>query len=127
MKLVIYPPVDATRLTKIEATAGDMSVVNATDEDAAIREIPHADAFFGRLTPPMLAASTKLRWVQSPTASLEHYIFPELVEHPCSLTNMRGLYHDVIADHVLAYILCFTRKLHIYLRQQMRAEWGPIR
>ena len=126
MKLVIYPAVEDERLQRIESAAGDMTVVNVAEEEASIREIPDADAFFGRLTPPMLAASTKLRWVQSPTASLEHYIFPELVEHPAILTNMRGLYSDVIADHVFAYILCFARNLHIYIRQQIRSHWGPI-
>jgi phosphoglycerate dehydrogenase-like enzyme len=126
LKLVIHPPVEADRLAKIRVAAGDMSVVNASDEAAAIREIADADAFFGKLTPPMLGAARRLRWVQSPTASLEHFLFPELVEHPCVLTNMRGLFSDVIADHVFGYILCFARNLHRYLRQQAGGRWSPI-
>jgi phosphoglycerate dehydrogenase-like enzyme len=73
----------------------------------------------------LLAAARRLRWVQSPTASLEHYIFPELVGHPCVLTNMRGLFSDVIADQVFGYILCFARNLHVYILQQARAQWAP--
>lgn len=126
MKLVIYPAVEDARLVKITDAAESMTVVNCADEETAIQEIADANALFGRLTPPMLAAATQLRWVQSPTASLEHYIFPELAKHPCTLTNMRGLYSDVIADHVLGYILCFARNLHLYLRQQMRAEWSQV-
>ncbi len=126
MKLVIYPAVDDIRLAKIESAAGPMSVVNLDEESAAVAAIRDADAFFGKLTPPMLAAATRLRWVQSPTASLEHYIFPELVDHPCTLTNMRGLFGPVITDHVFAYLLCFARNLHLYLRQQMSATWAPI-
>src|SRR5688572_21067862 len=98
MKLVIFPPVESARLAKIQEAAGDMLVVNAPDDAAAIREIKDADAFFGKLTTEMLHVARSLRWVQSPTASLEHFIFPELVEHPCTLTNMRGLFSDVIAD-----------------------------
>lgn len=126
MKLVIYPAVDVDRLAKIKEAAGEMPVANTDDEEAAIREIVDADAFLGKLTPPMLAAASQLRWVQSPTASLEHYLFPELVAHPCTLTNMRGLFYDVIADHVFGYILCFARNLHLYLRQQMSRHWAPI-
>ena len=63
--------------------------------------------------------------MQSPTASLEHYIFPALAAHPLTLTNMRGLFSDVIADHVFGYILCFARNLHVYLRQQERRQWAP--
>jgi phosphoglycerate dehydrogenase-like enzyme len=126
MKLVIHPPVNSARLEKIRDAAGPMQVVNAQDDSQAAAEIADADAFFGKLTPVLLAKANRLRWVQSPTASLEHYVFPELVAHPCVLTNMRGLFYDVIADHVFAYILCFARNLHRYLRQQMRAEWSPI-
>lgn len=103
-----------------------MAVVNAGDEAAALAEIEDADGFFGKITPPLLAAAKKLRWVQSPTASLEHYVFPALIAHPCQLTNMRGLFSDVIADHVFGFILCFARNLHLYLRRQMEARWEPV-
>jgi phosphoglycerate dehydrogenase-like enzyme len=126
MKLLIHPPVEPERLAKILAAAGPMQVVNAETDVQALAEIRDADAFFGKLTPPLLAAAERLRWVQSPTASLEHYLFPALIEHPCVLTNMRGLFSDVIADHVLGYILCFARNLHRYLRQQAEARWEPI-
>jgi phosphoglycerate dehydrogenase-like enzyme len=108
MKLVIYPPVEEARLQPILEAAGDMAVVNADSPDQAKREIADADAFFGKITPELLSAATRLQWVQSPTASLEHYLFPELIEHPCRLSNMRGLFSDVIADHVLGYVLCFA-------------------
>src|SRR5690606_33499782 len=62
---------------------------------------------------------------QSPTASLEHYVFPELIEHPLTLTNMRGIFSDVIADQVLGYVLCFARNLDVYIRNQQSATWAP--
>ena len=125
LKLVIYPAFDEARFEKIRAAAGRMKVVNAADEEEALREIVNADALLGKLSPVMLAASTKLRWVQTMTASLEHYVFPELVAHPCQLTNMRGLFSDIIADHVFGYILCFARNLHHYIRNQTEARWAP--
>lgn len=123
MKLVISPAVNDSRLARIVTAAGPMTVVNAADAATAVREIVDADAFFGKLTPELLRAAKHLRWVQSPTASLEHYLFPELVEHPCQLSNMRGLFSDVIADHVMGLVLCFARNLHVYLRQQ---TWAPV-
>src|SRR5262245_7881810 len=126
MKLVIHPSVEPDRLGKIQAAAGTMSVINAVDETEARNAIADADAFFGKLTPPLLAAAGRLRWVQSPTASLEHYLFPALIEHPCVLTNMRGLFSDVIADQVMGYVLCFARNLHRYIRQQMAGRWEPL-
>ncbi|MBY0524633.1 MAG: D-2-hydroxyacid dehydrogenase [Gemmataceae bacterium] len=126
MTLVIHPPVEAARLDKIVAAAGDLNVVNAAGEAEALAALPRSTAFFGKITPPLLAAAPNLRWVQSPTASLEHYVFPELVAHPCILTNMRGLFSDVIADQVMGYVICFARNIHRYIRQQMAARWQPV-
>ncbi|HYE97332.1 MAG TPA: D-2-hydroxyacid dehydrogenase, partial [Planctomycetota bacterium] len=85
-----------------------------------------ADGFLGKITPPLLSAATRLRWVQSFTASLEHYLFPALVEHPCTLTNMRGIFSDVVADHAIGLVLCFARNLHRYVRLQAEARWAPV-
>ena len=146
MKLVIWPPVEAERLEKVRAaaraahsvsgaaqaesgaaepaTGGEepVRVVNCADMDEAVREMPDCDGFFGKMTPELLAAEGRLRWIPSPTASFEHYLFPALIEHPCTLTNMRGLFSDVIADQVMGYVLCFARNLHLYVR---RRKWQP--
>jgi phosphoglycerate dehydrogenase-like enzyme len=126
VKIVIWPPVDDERLEKVREAAGEARVVNAADEAEARAEAPEADAFLGKITPPVLAAAKKLRWVQSFTASLEHYLFPELVRHPATLTNMRGLFGDVIADHVFGFLLMFSRNLHRYLRNQIAGRWAPV-
>jgi phosphoglycerate dehydrogenase-like enzyme len=126
MKILIYPAVEPERLAKIKAAAEPAVVVNAADEARAIAEAADADGFFGKITPPILAAAKRLCWVQTPTASLEHYLFPELVEHPCVLTNMRGLFGDVIADHVFGYMLCFARNFPTYWRNQQHAKWEPV-
>ena len=126
MKLVLHPPVEEERFQAIKDAAGAMSVVNASTTEDALTEIVDATAFFGKMTPELLAAAQKIDWVQSPTASLEHYVFPQLVEHPCRLSNMRGLYYDVIADHVMGYVLCFARNLHTYMRRQLEARWAPV-
>ena len=88
--------------------------------------MPGADALLGKMTPTMLARADRLRWIQTFTASLEHYMFPELVKHPCVLTNARGLFGDVIADQVMGYVICFARNLHTYLRRQVEHRYEPI-
>ena len=126
MKLVLYPAVEVQRLQQIKAVAEPMHVVNCVTEVDATREATDADAFFGKITPEILAGASQMRWVQSPTASLEHYIFPELANHSLQLTNMRGLFHDNIADHVFGYMLCFARNLHHYIRLQSQNTWKPF-
>src|SRR4051812_19437888 len=126
MKLLIHPPVSDDRLAHIRAAAAPMGAVQADNEAQAVAEIADADALFGYLTPPLLAAARKLRWVQAPTASMEKYLYPELVASPVLVSNMRGIFSDVIADHVFGFILCFAKNFHIYIRQQMRSYWHML-
>jgi phosphoglycerate dehydrogenase-like enzyme len=126
MKLLLHPPVAQDRLTKISAAAAPMAVVNAADEKQALRDIADADAMFGYLTPPLLKAAGKLRWVQAPTASMEKFLYPELAASPVIVTNMRGIFSDVIADHVFGFILCFAKNFHVYIRQQSQALWRML-
>ncbi len=126
MKIVIHPAVEPDRLAALLETAdGRARLVNASTMDEVLAEVPDADAFLGKITPEALARAEKLRWIQAFTVSLEHYVFPELIEHPCSLTNMRGLFSDVIADQVMGYVLSFARNLHIYVRQQIQHRYEP--
>src|SRR5262245_32645890 len=125
MKIVIHPSIEPDRFEALRSVAPNAEWVNAADESAAAAAMPGADALVGKITPSLLARADRLRWVQSFTVSLEHYMFPELVAHPCLLTNMRGLFGDVIADQVMGYILCFARNLHVYIRRQVEHRFEP--
>ena len=81
-RLLIHPAIDADRLLRLQAAAPNLEIVNAVTAADALAAMPPAGGFFGKLTPELLAAAQQLAWVQSPTASLEHYLFPELIEHP---------------------------------------------
>jgi phosphoglycerate dehydrogenase-like enzyme len=126
MKIVVHPAIEPERLEVLRAEAPSAEWVNAPDVATAVAAMPGADAFLGKITPECLARADRLRWVQAFTASLEHYLFPELVAHPCTLTNMRGLFGDVIADQVMGYILCFARNLHLYVRRQVEHRYEPV-
>ena len=58
MQLVIHPPVEPERFDRITAAAGPMTIVNASDESHALKHMPAADAFFGKITPRLLGAAT---------------------------------------------------------------------
>ena len=126
MLFVIHPAIDADRLKALRSQAPEARWVNARGIDEVMAAVVQADAFLGKIRPEMLARATQLRWVQAFTASLEHYMFPELIAHDCVLTNTRGLFSDVIADQVMGYILCFARNIHHYIRQQTVRRYEPL-
>ncbi|MBL4882998.1 MAG: D-2-hydroxyacid dehydrogenase [Planctomycetaceae bacterium] len=126
MLLLIFPAIDSSRLQSIQDAAPGLDIVNAQTLKQANEVMPDADAFYGKMTQQLLSKSRQLQWIQCPTASLEHYLFPELIEHPVILTNMRGLFSDVIADQVMGYVVMLARNLHLYRDRQRSRRWAPV-
>lgn len=123
IKLLIYPP-EAPELPEMlrQAVPG-VNVAVAQNDEEARREIADADALYGRVDRDLLGAAKQLRWIQSPAIGLERTMFPELIAHPLTMTNPRGIFADDIADHVLALLLAFARHLHRFAHYQIGHNW----
>ena len=125
---LLLPPTDArdNRLKSVieEAVAGvDARLVSTRDE--ALTRLPQARAAYGRLDPELLAAATSLEWLCAPQAGPDpSFYFQELVDSDVVVTNMRGIFSDHIAAHIMSFVLAFARGLHLYLPSQFRGEWG---
>lgn len=108
----------------VAAEVPEMHVVVVAPGDDPRPALADADAAFGMLTPEMLAAAPRLRWLQAIAAAPPpEFFFPALVEHPVVVTNLRGVYRDNLTNHILAYVLAFARGLPRYMDRQAKAEW----
>lgn len=125
MRIVVWPEQPAAWVAAIREAAGGHEVVAPTDAAGALAAAPEAEGWIGRLDREMLIAAPHLRWVQSPTISLESVVFPELIDSDVTLTNMRNIYNDHIANHVLALFLAQCRDLPRLMRRQIAGEWVP--
>ena len=81
MSLVIWPAQPAAWVAAIREAAGGVPVLTPADEAAALAAAPDAEGWIGRLTPALLERAPRLRWLQAPSISLEHTVFPDLVAH----------------------------------------------
>jgi phosphoglycerate dehydrogenase-like enzyme len=126
-KLVMMPPQRGERLEwakRLAAALPDYQVVTPQTDEEAAREIVDADAVFGRVAPELLPSAKKLLWMQSPAAGPPAgYYYRELVDHPVTITNLRGVYNDHIAQHILMFVLALARGLPFYVDAQQRGVW----
>jgi len=104
-------------------------VIFEDDHEEAVREIEDTDILFGYITPEILRNAKRLKWIQAPMASFgtprgEYYIFSELAESDVMLTNMSGIFSDVIATHVFAFITSFARDFPKLIRSQTLRVWN---
>jgi phosphoglycerate dehydrogenase-like enzyme len=137
MKVLVYstPQRELSRLSattkhrlqqRVENTGG---VIVFTDNyQQALREIVDVEILFGLITPELLQNARQLRWIQAPMSSMgtsrgDYYIFPALQVSDVLLTNMSGIYSDVIATHVFAFITSFARDFPTLFRNQQKRQW----
>ena len=130
-KFVMLPPQsDITRGwgRALAEAMPEVRVVIAEDQATAEREIVDAEAAFGRLPGEVLAKARRLRWLQAPQiAPPAGYYYPELIDHPLTVTNFREIFNDHISAHIMAFVLAFARGLHVFIPQQLRREWKKTR
>jgi phosphoglycerate dehydrogenase-like enzyme len=126
--LMLPPQTSTTRewAKRLAAAQPNLSVIVAENEADAAGAIARADAAFGTVSPALLRAASKLRWIQAPQAAPPAgWYYPELIEHPAVVTNFREIFNDHIGAHIIAFVLAFARGLHRYLPQQLSREWRP--
>lgn len=95
------------------------------DRAEADHAIAEADIVLGyAVTRENLGRAKRLRWIQITSAGVpESLQFPELVESSVVLTNGRGLFSAPMAEHALAMMLAFARKLHLSRDAQRGRQW----
>jgi phosphoglycerate dehydrogenase-like enzyme len=118
------------QLASIRAVAPNVRIIAVRGRDEAMEyagQAHGADAHL--LTSAFLDAAPDFRWAQSGSAGVDRYItIPELMSRDeIVLTNMKGMYGPVIAEHVFAMMLSHTRNLPQYLDADRRGAWdrGP--
>ena len=121
VKMTMCPPLADHVIERIKDLGIDVDATR--DPEEAVASIRDADCFYGRISPEMLENAGKLRWIQATSAGLDGYFFPELRRSDATMTNLHGIYSDVIADHVFAFILMFARGMHVYHARKLQGLW----
>jgi phosphoglycerate dehydrogenase-like enzyme len=84
-----------------------------------------ADVVLGPCQPAMVSAARNARWLQSFSAGVENCVSQGPIrEGRMLLTNMQRIGAPVMADHVMALLLAFSRNLPWYLEAQRQSKWA---
>ena len=124
-----HPRDEARRARGAEGRRSFRSSGRVQERTGGHRQAADADASYGFLSPAVIRAGKSLRWLQQPSAGVEHLIeIPELVESDIILTNMQRAYGPEIADQAIGYLLCFHPQSDALRATQSKEEWrssGP--
>lgn len=85
------------------------------------------DAVIGLCTPQLVDAGKSIQWISLVTAGVEQCVsIPAIRERNILVTNMQRIGGPVIAEHVMALTLAFTRGLDLYIPAQAKGEWRRV-
>jgi D-2-hydroxyacid dehydrogenase (NADP+) len=96
------------------------SRVMLEEDEGAIEEV---NAWFGGISQEQFRKASNLAWVQSPSAGVERYLFPEFVQSDVLLTNAKGCYGPAISEHAMALLFTLTRNIGAQQRNMSSGKW----
>lgn len=109
-----------------QSASNKVRIVNVTP-DRVMQEIGDADAFVGVISPALVQAGKQLKWVQITSAGVENVLHRSgstaLRDSNIVVTNNQIVQGPEIADHALAMLLYFSRRLNVYSADRLTENW----
>ncbi len=128
MKILIqYPFSDEQheQFCQLARENGDHQVLIAADEAVAITLADGVEVIMGHFPPAVCAAAANLRWIQSFSAGMDKFLFPEIIERDeVAVSNVAGLYAPQGGEHAWALLLALARGIDQAIRQNDQRKWA---
>ena len=112
-------------LDRLRADFPGVEFLVAADRPEADRLLPQADVVLGwAVRPENFDRAGHLKWIQITAAGVGSLLFPALIESSVVVTNGRGLHAVAMAEHTIAVIFGFARRLHLARDAQRERVWA---
>lgn len=122
---VLVNGASAALLQWLQPAAPRITLTAIHGVDDGLANVSDADAIIGWFTPAMLAAGSRLTWLQIHTAGVENAIRAEDIRgRSIVVTNLKRTAGPTIAEHTFAMLLSLTRKLRFLDERQRQRRWA---
>jgi phosphoglycerate dehydrogenase-like enzyme len=110
IKILVAARLAPDQLDTIRRAGRNVDLVVPRDAAEVLAAAADAEVILGEPSVEAIRAAKGLKWVQHWAAGVEN-LPPELMQHPCVLTNMQRVFAPVIAETAFALLLGLTRGL----------------
>ena len=114
---------------KIQGLSSDITleIVAASNTQDIEKHLLNAEVVVGIPSAiPNLSSAKNLKWVHSFSAGMDKVLTPELIQSSILASNSSGIHATPIAEHIIAFMLIFTKKLRESFEQQEQKVWQRI-
>jgi phosphoglycerate dehydrogenase-like enzyme len=115
----------AHHLARLRDSYPQLRIVQCTDHEEILQHLSKTEILITFLlcTPQMLAAASKLKWIQAISAGVDYLALDEIRRRGILLTNGRGIHRIHMAEFAIAAMINLARGFHIMFRNQMQKKW----
>jgi phosphoglycerate dehydrogenase-like enzyme len=110
IKILVAAKLTPEEVEQIRRGGRNVELVVPRDEAETLAAAETAEVILGHPSVEAIRAAKRLKWVQHWEAGVEK-LSPELMQHPCVLTNMQRVFAPVIAETAFGLLLGLTRGL----------------
>lgn len=125
-RIVLCFPNEERHRRAIAAAAPWAEIVDVPQERIA-EELLEADIFCGHAKVPVdwdaVVRRGRLKWIQSSAAGMDHCLVPSVIASDIVVTSASGVLADQVAEHTVALITAWLRRLPTFLRAQEKEEF----
>jgi phosphoglycerate dehydrogenase-like enzyme len=127
MRLILDVEIRPASVARLRSLSSDLEVVDVSDDDSFdVRALadPEVEIIVGPCAPAALAAVPALRWLQVPSAGVNHLAADPPWNEGVVVTNARGVYAIPIAEYVSGMILRVHQPVS-WRSDQAAHHWPP--
>jgi phosphoglycerate dehydrogenase-like enzyme len=138
--VLVLLPVGGESLRRIAAVGSNVRVHDASKmfvfTDGAFVEQPdpsgeriddllaEAEIIYGFIPPKnVIARAPRLKWINAPSAGVDRFLAPEIVESRVILTNSRGIHPVQMGETVFEMLLMLAKKAPLFFRMKEERRW----
>ncbi|MFH0748395.1 MAG: D-2-hydroxyacid dehydrogenase [Candidatus Bathyarchaeota archaeon] len=124
MKILVTFNLPEEYLNEIRLVSPKIQVEKGIEKNIVLDKVKDVEILYaGLFDRDILAEAHKLKWVHNRLAGSDKFLFPEMVKSDLLLTNSIGVHRTQCSEHAMSLILAWTRKLHQFMKYQLKAEW----
>lgn len=123
MKKVCFAiKIDEEKKEQLKKLNAEICFVNK--KEAKLEDLANAEAVIGNLPAGLLNQVPTLKWVHLESAGADRYV--KALRPDIQLTNSTGAYGQAIAEHMIASVFYFYKKIDQYARSQKEHLWKNL-
>jgi len=126
MTLLVYDEDAHSYAKHLRSIEDNVVVLEAHAAAEALEMLSQADgliAFGNVVDEPMIAAATRLKWVQALSSGTDSFLRLKGLKPDVVVTSAAGAHGPMVSELAMLLMLAASRKLPQLLRQQASAEW----